>query len=63
MNEIFEKDVAVDRPLVNESKRNSSTFSTGQIPLVGSLALGQRWPVRTQWLQQRPIYLPHRGSV
>ena len=46
MNEIFEKDVAVDGPVVNEGERSSSTFSTGQGPLVGSLERGQRWTVR-----------------
>lgn len=46
MNEIFEKDVAVDGPVVNEGERSSSTFSNGQGPLVGSLERGQRWTVR-----------------
>jgi len=46
MNEILEKDVAVDGPVVNEGERSSSTFSTGQGPLVGSLERGQRWTVR-----------------
>ena len=46
MNEIFEKDVAVDGPVVNEGERSSSTVSTGQGPLVGSLERGQRWTVR-----------------
>ncbi len=35
MNEIFAKDVAVGGPVVNEGERSSSTFSTGQGPLVG----------------------------
>ncbi len=46
MNEIFEKDFAVDGPVVNEGERSSSTFSTGHGPLVGSLEHGQRWTVR-----------------
>ena len=46
MNEIFEPDVAVDGPVVNEGERSSSTFSTGHGPLVGSLERGQRWTVR-----------------
>ena len=46
MNEIFEKDVAVDGPVVNEGERSSSTFSNGQGSLVGSLERGQRWTVR-----------------
>jgi hypothetical protein len=46
MNEILEKDVAVDGPVVNEGERSSSTFSTGQGPLVGSLERGRRWTVR-----------------
>ncbi len=45
MNEIFEKDVAVDGPVVNEGERSSSTFSTGRGPLVGPLGPGQRWSV------------------
>ncbi len=46
MNEIFEKDVAVDGPVANEGERSSSTFSTGHGPLVGLLEHGQRWTVR-----------------
>lgn len=46
MNEIFEKDVAVDGPVVNEGERSSSPFSMGQGPQVGSLERGQRWTVR-----------------
>jgi len=46
MNEIFEPDVAVDGPVVNEGERSSSTVSTGQGPRVGSLERGQRWTVR-----------------
>ncbi len=46
MNEILAKDVAVDGPVVNEGERSSSTFCTGQGPLVGSLERGQRWTVR-----------------
>ena len=42
MNEIFEKDVAVDGPVVNEGERSSSAYCTGQGPLVGSLERGQR---------------------
>lgn len=30
MNEIFEKDVAVDGPVANEGERSSSTVSTGR---------------------------------
>ena len=45
MNEIFEPDVAVDGPVVNEGERSSSTVSTGQGPRVdlgqgGALAGG-----------------------
>ncbi len=46
MDEIFEKDVAVDGVVVNEGERGSSTFSTGHGPLIGSLERGQRWTVR-----------------
>ena len=46
MNEILEKDVAVDGPVVNEGERSSSTFSTGREPLVAALERGQRWTVR-----------------
>jgi hypothetical protein len=46
MNEIFEKDVAVDGSVANEGERSSATFATGQGPLVGSLERGQRWTVR-----------------
>ncbi|MDK1020929.1 MAG: IS3 family transposase [Candidatus Hydrogenedentes bacterium] len=46
MNEILEKDVAVDGPVANEGERSSSTFSTGQGPQIGSLERGQRWTVR-----------------
>ena len=46
MNEIIEKDVAVDGPVVNGGERSSSTFSTGREPLVASLERGQRWTVR-----------------
>ena len=46
MNEILEKDVAVDGPVVNGGERSSSTFSTGREPLVASLERGRRWTVR-----------------
>ncbi len=46
MDEIFEKDVAVDGVVVNEGEGSSSTFSTGHGPLIGSLERGQRWTVR-----------------
>ena len=46
MNEIIEKDVAVDGPVVNGGERSSSTFSTGREPLVTALERGQRWTVR-----------------
>ncbi len=46
MNEILEKDVAVDGPVVNEGERSSSTFSTGQGPLAAALERGRRWTVR-----------------
>ena len=46
MHDIFEHDVAVDGPVVNEGERSSSTVSTGQGPRVGSLERGQRWTVR-----------------
>ncbi len=46
MNEIFEKDVAVDGPVVDQGERSSSTFSTGRGPQIGSLERGRRWTVR-----------------
>ncbi len=67
MNEIFEKDVAVDGPVVNEGERSSSTFSTGQGPLVGSLERGQRWTVNRKWeavlrlLRGEPVELLSRA--
>jgi hypothetical protein len=61
MNEIFEKDVAVDGPVANEGERSSATFSTGQGPLVGSLERGQRWTVRRkQEAVLRQVLLLHR---
>lgn len=41
----FEKDVAVDGPVVNEGERSSSTFSPGQGTPVGPLGPGRRWSV------------------
>lgn len=41
----FEKDVAVDGPVVNEGERSSSTFSPGRGTPVGPLGPGQRWSV------------------
>lgn len=46
MNEVFEKDVAVDGSVANEGERSSSTVSKGRGPLVGLLERGQRWRVR-----------------
>ena len=48
MNDILEKDVDVNGPVVNEVERSSSAFTTGQAPhpQVGSLERGQRWTVR-----------------
>lgn len=46
MNEIIDKNTAVDGPVVNEVEHSSSTFSPGQVPQVGSLERGQRWTVR-----------------
>ncbi len=45
MTDNFEKNVAVDGPVVNEGERSSSTFSTGLGTPVGPLAPGQRWSV------------------
>lgn len=59
MNEIFEKDVAVDGPVVNEGEHGSSTFSTGQAPQVGSLERGQRWTVRRK---QEAVFRLLRGE-
>lgn len=59
MNEIFEKDVAVDGPVVNEGEQGSSTFSTGQAPEVGSLERGQRWTVRRK---QEAVFRLLRGE-
>ena len=38
MTDDFEKNVAVDGPVVNEGERSSSTFSSGQGVSVGPLA-------------------------
>ena len=46
MNDIFEQDVAFDGPVATEGERRSSTISTGQGSLIGSLDRGQRWTVR-----------------
>ncbi len=46
MNELFEHDVAVEGPVVNEGERSSSTVSTGRGARDGSLERGQRWTVR-----------------
>lgn len=45
MTDNFEKNVAVDGPVVNEGERSSSAFSPGQGTLAGSLGPGQRWTV------------------
>ncbi len=45
MTDDFEKNVAVDGPVVNEGERGSSTFSPGQGMLVGPLEAGRRWTV------------------
>ncbi len=42
MTDNFEKNVAVDGPVVNEGERSSSTFSPGQGTPVGPLEAGQR---------------------
>jgi hypothetical protein len=38
MNEFIDKETPVAGPVVNEVEHGSSTFSTGQVALVGSLA-------------------------
>ena len=45
MTDNFEKQVAVDGPVVNEGERGSSTFSPGQVFPTGPLAHNQRWTV------------------
>ena len=45
MTDNFEKNVAVDGPVVNEGERSSSTFSPGRGMPVGPLEAGQRWTV------------------
>ncbi len=45
MTDKFEKNVAVDGPVVNEGERGSSTFSPGPGTPVGPLEVGQRWTV------------------
>ena len=45
MTDNFEKNVAVDGPVVNEGERSSSTFTTGQGVSVGPLEARQRWTV------------------
>ena len=45
MTDNFEKNVAVDGPVVNAGELGSSTFSPGQALPSGSLGLGQRWTV------------------
>jgi transposase-like protein len=45
MTDNFEKQVAVDGPVVNEGELGSSTFSPGQVSPTGPLARNQRWTV------------------
>ena len=45
MTDNFEKNVAVDGPVVNAGELGSSTFSPGQALPAGPLGLGQRWTV------------------
>ena len=45
MNDIFEQDVAFDGPVATEGELSSSTISTGQGSLIGSLDRGQCWTV------------------
>ena len=45
MTDNFEKNVAVDGPVVNAGELGSSTFSPGQALSAGPLGLGQRWTV------------------
>lgn len=45
MTDDFEKNVAVDGPVVNEGERSSSTFSPGRVSPAGPLGPGQRWTV------------------
>ncbi len=45
MTDNFERNVAVDGPVVNEGERSSSSFTTGQGTPGGALEAGQRWTV------------------
>ncbi len=61
MNEIIDKNIAVDGPVVNEVEHGSSTYSPGQAPQVGSLERGQRWTVRRK--QEAVLRLVRGESV
>ncbi len=60
MTDKFEKQVAVDGPVVCEGELGSSTISPGQVSPAGPLGLGQRWTVA----RKREVVLwPLRGEL